>query len=142
MIWERYYRGDRTYRAVDLLKSNDGLISIVMNGAENKTLLNESMYKSEAGYAYARLITLNARGILFYSEDYLNARGAYVSQMIRGSKGERVLAGYTMSEASADELPQEEYEALNPQFDHSMYGWVIAVPANDPYDDPCQTELY
>ncbi len=138
--WERYYRGSRAYEANSALWYNNSL-SVVLNGATHDGI-NDLPKDSPLRYVYApyiRLLTLNQRGSVIFTEDYMNAQSAKVSDMLIGVNKFRIMLGTTRS---ADPLLMAEAinnnEPVRANSFVSKNTWAIAIPAPSIYKDPCK----
>lgn len=133
ILWQRYYTGDLNYTVRDLLKSGESIISLVLDGMRPE--------KSAAQQAI-RLLTLNPRGDIIASGQFLNAEGAHATQMLLGKTGERIIVGSTdiapMTRKTVMGPPppgaKPEESAAPPT---GLDAWAIAAPAAAPYEDPC-----
>lgn len=113
--WERYFRGDRDYGVADMVTGSNGLISVALSGQGAEAIPDEP-----SSYDFTRLLTLNPRGSVTGSIDYLGGHGVYTNKLITGANGERLLAGSTYDK------------------DGSSRGWIIATPGTGVYNDPCR----
>jgi hypothetical protein len=81
------------------------------------------------------LLTINPRGGLFISDEFLNGEGAHPAAMILGPVEERIIIGNT-------DLIHEDVVNFGPArgepvVQRSLNGWLAAATAAEPYNDPC-----
>lgn len=133
VIWHRYFTGDYNYIARDLMVSDDGLITVLLDGDPVGEVEGQPEMKDD----YVRLLVLNPRGTIFDSAHYFNGEGTDAFALIRGFMDERVIVGasdmaYTLQDES------DEISAGMADVQRSREGWMVAVPAMDSYNDPCE----
>ena len=120
IIWQRYYAGSFNYTVRDLMAYDDGR-SVALMAALPKTIADRT---------HVRLMTFSPRGYLMNVEEFSEGQGAQAFTLGEGFQGERIMAGFAQikyAEATAiNEIPIDTYN-----------GWIVAVPALDPYEDPC-----
>lgn len=126
--WQRYFSGSVDHAARQLMVSEDGLISILIDaepveGADPK------------GRDYVRMITLNPRGVMFDGQEFFNGQGADAFTMIKGPVGERVIIGATDMAYVIEKVKEGAQETV-----HTREGWILAAPSMDPYEDPCRVK--
>ncbi len=125
IIWQRYYAGDLSYGARDLLVDDDGMISVLLNGERRE---------GDETAEYVRLLSINPRGILLISDEYFNAEGTQGYDLLFGPVKERIIVG---SSDMVYTMEGKEGQA-EPDLIRSKDGWVIAATPMEPYTDPCQ----
>ncbi len=147
LIWERYYRGQdngRMYQARAVEISPGNVISVVLNGAPHPMLekVDQDDPMRMTHYAYTRLLTMNKRGSVLLSEDYRNAQGASVNDILTGHSQNRIMFGSTLS---ADPILLDEAKKAGKRVSEDSFvsqnGWSIAVPAAGVDEDPCDEYL-
>ena len=95
VMWQRYYYGEsgvHDYLSSGLYVRGDGLITLMM--AADLVGDNDDGYMS-----YAHLLTLSPRGVTLSGDSYYYGKGAYISQLIEGANGSRIMAGYSLVSA-------------------------------------------
>lgn len=117
VAWQRYFTGEVAYTARDLMVTEQGLVSALIDG--------------EGKRDYVRLVTMNPRGVMFDSQSFFNGREADAFQMIKGSANERVIIGESNM---AYTIEGQDLETL------SREGWILAAPSMGTYDDPCRVK--
>lgn len=120
--WQRYYTGDINYAARDVFVSDDGMISVLLDGSPSKSRALD----------YVRLLSINPRGQLFNSNEYFNGKGADAYQLIQAKSGERLIIGSTNVQYTIENPEKPELEIKK-----SREGWVLVGEAAEPYVDPC-----
>lgn len=159
--WERFYSGKMAYQGGTVLVGFDDVISVALNGSYREVQGTSSwpesdiFFDQEASHIdYVRLLTLNSRGILMFSDDYMNARGALASDLLFGHNLQRVIIGTTLSpdtilKGGKEHSPltvqslfhEEKQSDTMEEKSHDVYsqnGWALAFPATDPYKDRCR----
>jgi outer membrane protein assembly factor BamB len=128
VVWQRYYTGSMDQAAKDVLANAGGLASVMVQNTKP-----EGMEPTEDRQDFARVLTVNARGLLTVSDEYFNGEGAQIAQMIGGRAGERILLGRTDIVYKIEPKPGEEVETLK----HGWDGLLIAGAPMESFDDPC-----
>ncbi len=161
--WERYYTGPRHYRAMDLLLSKDGLLSVALNGisapkinkigrkGDKKTELSEKEQEERDEALrwgldaisveddFVRLLTINPRGVLLSSEEYFNSEGGRIVQLLADNLRARIIIGST----DMKDVVQTGDPDFPTETKHSLDGWIISAPGQEIYNDPCKnTQIY
>ncbi len=121
--WQRYFRGDYSYEAPDLIVYHDGRSSVLLNGRG----------MDGAHRSHARLVTLSPLGAVQKIENFTDGHNATAAKLVSGTEAERIIAGYAQGgfgENQADNLPESA-----PSYTYD--GWLIAGVPLDLYEDPC-----
>ena len=121
--WQRYFRGDYSYEAPDLIVYHDGRSSVLLNGRGM-----DGEHRS-----HARLITLSPLGAVQKIENFTDGHNATASKLVSGTEAERIIAGYAQSgfgDKQADNKPESA-----PSYTYDA--WLIAGVPLDLYEDPC-----
>ncbi len=124
--WQRYYSGEtgaHDYRARGVSVNRDGLITLMMQAQmpegykppkpkdeSDKTKSDSTMVGDitiPEMMNYAHVLTLSPRGVTLSGDSYFQGKGVTASQMIEGPKGERMIAGSTIAQSSAAEVPRD-----------------------------------
>ncbi len=95
VMWQRYYYGDtgaHDYLSRGLYVRDDGLITLMMAA----DLIGGG---SDDYMSYAHLLSLSPRGVTLSGDSYYYGKGAYISQLIEGASGARIMAGYSLVSA-------------------------------------------
>ncbi len=155
MKWQRYFRDDADIIGKDVLISEDGLISLML---EAKPVKGFAVEEGEKAKDFVRLVTLNPRGVIFDSMTYFQGEIADAHDMLLGPSRERILVGTTqiayqkdggvvsgddMSMEKSMDKPMEKTmkKAMDkgaPIVVRSNEGWIVAAPAMKSYADPCK----
>lgn len=121
-VWQRYFKSPfYDYTASDTIAYEDGRSTVLINGA--------SLDKDHR--SHARLMTLSPSGIMLNLEDYSEGQNARANRLVSGLAAERVMAGYAQTSFG------ETQEGDDPAPAYTYDGWVVSVPALEPYEDPC-----
>lgn len=138
--WQRYYREAYNLTGVALVRQADSQISVVMNGWDSG---------SHEQADYARLLTMNGRGVMMHADSFYNGKGAQARGMILGRKNERIVYGDTQMEYRLENAAQDdktmggekrsELASLSgvEKVVRSREGWIVAASASEVYRDPC-----
>lgn len=148
MEWERYFRGGRVYEGAAILGNKEDSVTVLVN-APSVPVTDPSQViatlkdplRGVKNHDFARIITVNKRGVIVDREDHLNAQGLVVRQLLQAAEGERLLVGYskapdTLSEAFAKGIKEGQPIERLP---HSVQGWLATIPAAKSYADPCDS---
>ncbi len=127
--WQRFYTGSLGYVARDMMLSNDGLISVLVDGETPLNPDNRVLGQQE----HVRLLTLSPRGVLFESDEYFNGEGVDAYQLLPGPNNERILVG---GSDMAYKMESGE-EGVEPEIIRGEDAWLAAGTAMELYDDPC-----
>lgn len=112
VMWQRYLRGRgarHDYLARDMFVRADGLISVMMmadyvpdpvmndvaGSADDK---EETAFEKELlpeNISYVHVLSLSPRGVILGGDAYFNGKKIEAYQMVEGTYGERLIAGYT-----------------------------------------------
>ncbi len=130
IAWQRYYRGDLDYAAKGVSTSSTGLMSALLTVKIPKGADIDDM---EGKQDYARLITLNPRGVLFSSDEYFNGDGSTAHALIMGSRNERIIIG----ETKVTNVIKDPKTGLEVGTEKDQQGWVVAASSMEEYKDPC-----
>ena len=122
-LWQRYFKGDYSYEASDLIVYEDGRASVLING-----MGMDSEHRS-----HARLITFSPQGRVQHIEDFTDGQNAAAHKLVSGMEGERVLIGHAQTTFGENQATNEASAAPPYTFD----AWLVAGVALDTYDDPC-----
>lgn len=148
--WQRFLTGSLHFAARDVMVSKDGLITAIFEGDV------PTEPKSPDLQTHIRMITLNPRGVMFDASAFFNGKGVNLAQMIAGSRQERILIGDTniahviekeppsakmMGPFQPGKEPKAKDSKEPPEIVVSQEGWVVAIPAMEPYDDPCKIKM-
>lgn len=132
VIWQRYFSGSLHFDGRDVMVSEDGLISVLIDG-DTPDGADE--------VEHVRLLTLNPRGVVFSSDAFFNGAAVNAYALIPSKGAERLIVGDTRI-AHKVEYPGGA-EAQGPhmpdQIVQSLEGWMLAATGVDPYPDPCRT---
>ena len=143
VAWQRYYTGDYDYVGRGLMVSEQGLISLLLDGdppKSSKSKAFDGTLEMQRG-DYVRILTLNPRGVIFDSQEFFNGEGTDAMQLLRGPSDERIIVGrsdmsYLIEKAAEGDDPKEE------ELKYSQDGWILASPAMASYEDPCAPKAY
>lgn len=124
--WQRYYSGDYRYEAKNIMAEEDGRYSVLLDAYP----VPSRGQKAERPKGHASLLTLSPRGYLLNVESFSDGQHAHGLQLIKGDKGERIVAG-TIQGALPDGM--DENDVATYVFD----GWIFAATSMEPYRDPC-----
>jgi len=139
ILWQRYYTGQKyAYTVRDVLVSEDGLISILLDGEPPAFRKGKAMKKVDDQEKdqedYVRLLMLDPRGGIINSIPFFHGQSADAYQILRGAVRERILLGGSdmRYEIENAEMPEA------PDIIETREGWAVVAPAMDRYQDPCQ----
>ncbi len=122
-LWQRYFRGDYSYEAADMVVYEDGRASVLLNAGgtfgDNRS--------------HARIITFSPQGKIMHLEDFTEGQNAFAHRLVAGLGGERILTGYAQTSFGDNQEGNEG--ALAPEY--TFDGWVLAAPPLDLFEDPC-----
>lgn len=142
LIWQRYLTGSIDYSAKDVMISDDGLISVVVNAnSVDGKMDEEGMDKAQH---YVRLVTFNPRGVIFDSLAFFEGEKAQAKNMILGPSRERIMIGDALVAyqdemiSGGDDMKMAEKGNGKAIKKRSSEGWIVAAPAAAPYQDPCK----
>ena len=131
VVWQRYLNGSLHFDGRDVMVSEDGLISVLIDG--------QTPEGSEE-IEHVRLLTLNPRGVLFSSDEFFNGEAVDAYALMASKGAERLIIGETRvaykiehSRAINEQGPEIPDEVVC-----SQEGWVVAATGVDPYPDPCR----
>jgi len=138
VMWQRYFTGDLDYSAKGVMANDDGVISVLLDA---KPVAGIEMEDDEDSKDFARLVTLNPRGVIFDSQAYFQGEIADAYDMILGPARERILIGasrilHRKDGAVVSVGDEKDVDVGSAQRRYS--GWILAAPAVDAYDDPCK----
>ncbi len=122
--WERYFRGDYSYGAPDMIVYEDGRIV---------TLLTATSMGTKGHRSHARIMTFTAQGTVDALEDFVEGQNAMPLKLVSGESGERIIVGYAQTSFGEDQVGNAPKDAPSYTYD----GWILAAPALRPYQDPC-----
>lgn len=141
VIWQRYFTGDLDYSGKDVLISDDGVISVMLEAAPFKNVYEK---EGEKAKSYTRLMTLGPRGVIFDSQAYFQGEIATAFDLFLGPMRDRILVGYTQIAYQKDGVEvsgsDEKSEDQGPIVKRSDEGWIISAPPVKPYEDPCKSK--
>lgn len=123
-LWQRYFRGDYSYDAPDLIVYHDGRASVLLNGAGY-----DSDHRS-----HARMLTFTPQGNIQLLEDFIEGQNASAHRLIAGLGGERILAGYAQT-SFGEKQEGNEADAAPP---YTYDGWMLAAPPLESFEDSCE----
>ena len=148
LIWQRYFSGKVDYSAKDLIISEDGLISVML---DSKPVAGVVDAEDDTTRDYVRLVTMNPRGVIFDSQAYYQGQVADAGAMILGPKDERIIIGHTeilyQKESVDDVMSGDDTMQKNKSdteiesFVRSDEGWIVAAPQVSEYEDPCKPKV-
>ena len=139
MQWQRYFTNDMDYTGKGLMVNKDDVMSVMIDAKPIKSTFAE---EGEVVKDYARVVTLNPRGVVFDSQAYFQGEIADVHDFVLGPSGERIMVGTTQiayqQENDVVSGDGAKAEAGKPIEKRSNEGWIIATPKVDSYIDPCK----
>ncbi len=156
--WQRYYTSTLEYSARDVLAAK-GVFSVLLDS-------NPSEKEDEKELVPAiRLLTVNTRGNVIASDEFLNAQGVHGYRLVSGPNDSRIIIGSTDMTYHPKPPPPPEVNVADekagpiispvksfqkpappepvpvaeepPALVPSMDGWVIAASLVPAYKDPC-----
>jgi len=133
MVWERFFTSDVQYEARGVIAHDDGRLSVAFDA--EPTL--EGDYDAFELQDFARLLTLNRRGVIFNSAVHSFGKAGDVSRLMMGASGERVLIGDALVAYKPQPEQIEEGAMSEPHMKSSQQGWVVAGARLSAYEDPC-----
>ena len=92
-MWQRYYYGETArhdYSAKGLYVNKDGLITLMMMAKVIPLVGNDD------DMSYVHLLTLSPRGVTLSGDSYYYGKGGYISQLIEGGNGSRIMVGNSL----------------------------------------------
>lgn len=122
-LWQRFFRGDYSYGAPDLIVYEDGRASVLVTGQG----------LDGARPSHARLMTFSPKGSLLHLEDFTEGQNAVAHRLVSGAQGERILAGH--AQTSFGERQESNKASSAPVYTYDA--WILAGVPLDSYDDPC-----
>lgn len=132
--WQRYYTGRYSYSVKDLVVSNNGLLSVLLDGNAAVGAPVDEVNAPHAQFDYAGLLTVNPRGRLLYSDFFYNAQGTDAQQLYFGKGSERMVVGHTDRRYTLEAVEGGREEEIKRGVD----AWLLAGNKADPYTDPCR----
>jgi outer membrane protein assembly factor BamB len=164
IIWQRYLSGSLEFYGRDMLVTEDGIISVLLDAEvlveegepedESDDPLNYEEYVVESDFGvtsddalitdHVRIVRLNPRGVLLKNEEYFNGEGTDSMRFALGLNGERIIVGstnmvYTLNDAVQDGPSGVEGTAV---LRRGRDAWLSAAVPVDRYDDPCKRKAY
>lgn len=129
VIWQRYFSGELEFLGRDVLVSKDGLLSVLIDG--------EAPKKSEV-MPHVRVLTINPRGVLMFSDAFFQGEGVDAYQLVPGPNRERVIVGGAnmVYQIEALDTPEGDNKP-DVEIRRSKDGWLSAAVPAQPYEDPC-----
>lgn len=102
LLWQRYITGESSYAGQDILVDDTGVISVLIDAElpvykkkPGQEPIPEKQFEARGRDDYIRVLTFNVRGVLLENNVYQNAEGTDGVRLMRGPKGERVVAGHS-----------------------------------------------
>ncbi len=159
VLWQRYFTGSLEFFGRDLLVSDDGVVSVmldadVLEGSDEvievvKEVRDDGVLEEAPVLvsSHVRLMELNPQGVLLDGEYYFFGEGADAYQLVRGPNRERIIVGgtdmaYKIKGEGAGEGAGEGVGVSDDGLRRSRDGWLsVAVPV-DVYDNPCTIKPY
>ncbi len=120
-VWQRFFKGAFSYQAPEAVVYEDGRASVLIEGG---ALDGEHQ-------SHVRLATFSPMGLIQKLEDYTEGKNATSHRLISGLNGERIFVGYTQTSFGDD----QEKDQAAPVYTYDA--WIIAAPALDLYENPC-----
>ena len=137
--WQRYFTGNLDYTGHGLDVNQDDVITIMMDA---KPVVSTPVEEGEVAKDYARVVTLNPRGVIFDSQAYFQGEVADASDLLIGPAGERILIGTTrIAYQKEDDVMSGDDGSVSeaqPIEKRSLEGWIVATPRANRYEDPCK----
>lgn len=142
IVWERFLTGERPYQGAYVARNNAQTVSLIVNGMQHPDRPDIDR-KDPIWLVYApfvRVLTLNERGNILYSEDFSNANGVQAYSMILGRDHQRTLLGETnSSDPLMVDAAKRKGQTVS-EYDYvSDNQWVLAISAPSVYEDPCKS---
>jgi hypothetical protein len=122
-LWQRYFKGEYSYEAPDLIVYEDGRTSVLFNGAGV-----DSDHRS-----HARIATFSPQGQMQHLEDFTEGQNAAAHRLVAGLGGERIIVGYAQTSFSEKQESNKADAAPSYTYD----SWLLAGVPLDTFEDPC-----
>ncbi|MCB9983473.1 MAG: hypothetical protein H6861_07375 [Rhodospirillales bacterium] len=133
VIWQRYLNGALHFDGRDVMVSEDGLISVLIDGQAPE---------NSGEVEHVRLLTLNPRGVMFSSDEFFNGEAVNAYALMPSKGAERLIIGdtkvaYKIEHGQNADMPGPQ---MPDEVVSSLEGWVVGATGVDPYLDPCRVK--